>query len=155
MTLHHICCSDPWALVKVFQCGCRINTDRFPKWSPKAHASREKVGGGGTEHAPPGNVLFFISPGSPFLGIMSHSDKILARSIPFSSDEALQIGELLSLSLKMPRNWKTNCPNHLPDFNLQCFKTEEWIISFISHHCNVLFSNIFILKNVTCFPKLN
>ena len=86
---------------------------------------------------------------------MSHSDKILARSIPFSSDEALQIGELLSLSLKMPRNWKTNCPNHLPDFNLQCFKTEEWIISFISHHCNVLFSNIFILKNLTCFPKLN
>ena len=81
---------------------------------------------GGTEHASPGNVLFFLTPQGPFppppfLGIMSHSERILASSIPFSSDEALQIGELLLLSLKMPENWKKNCSNHLPDFNLECF----------------------------------
>ena len=68
MTLHHICCSDPWALVKVSQCGCRINTHRFPKWSPKAHASRGKVGGG-YGACSPRKCFVFYPQGSLSLGL--------------------------------------------------------------------------------------
>ena len=114
MTLHHICWSDSWALVKVSQCGCGINNDRFPKWSPKVHASRGRWVGG-TEHAPP--------------------DRILASSIPFSSDEALQIGELLSLSLKMPENWEKKLSQPFTRFQLGMFYSviylfwKIWLVS--------------------------
>ena len=103
---------------------------------------RTHLGGrwvGGTEHASPGNVLFFNSPGSfprpPFLGIMSHSERILASSIPFSSDEALQIGELLSLSLKMPENWKKKLFQPFTRFQLGMFYSviylfwKIWLVS--------------------------
>ena len=43
--------------------GSRINTDRFPKWAPKAQASS-----GVQEWAPPGKNLDFYSLKSPFLG---------------------------------------------------------------------------------------
>ena len=54
----------------------KLNSDRFPKRSPKVGGG----GGGGVRgHTSPGNCLDFHSLKSPFLGVLGHSDRILAR----------------------------------------------------------------------------
>ena len=52
----------------------KLNCDRFPKRSPKV------VGGGGCPGAHiPGKLFGFSLPKVTFLGVLSHSDRILAR----------------------------------------------------------------------------
>ena len=62
--------------VNVFRRGSRINTDRLPKRTSRAQASRGFRG-----HAPPQNFLDFNSLKSPFPGFPSLSDRILANSV--------------------------------------------------------------------------
>ena len=55
----------------------RINTDGFPKRAPKAQAS-----GGVRVHVPRGKFFRFWLSEVLFPGFLSHSDRILASSIP-------------------------------------------------------------------------
>ena len=61
-------------LSKTSRRGSRIHTDGFPKRAPKAQASRGIWGA-----CSPEKCFGFYLPKVPFLGFLSHSDRILAR----------------------------------------------------------------------------
>ena len=68
----------------------RINTDQFPKRAPKAQASRRFWG-----NALLGNVFDFNFLKYPFLGFWAVQTGCCP--VPFSSDEAFQLGKIFSI----------------------------------------------------------
>ena len=64
-----------WKYARKGRIGSRINTDGFPKRGLK-------ILGGVRGHVPPGKFFRFWLPEVLFPGFLSHSDRILASSIP-------------------------------------------------------------------------
>ena len=134
MTLHH----DQWALVKVSQCGCRINTDRFPKWSPKAHASRGKVGGGVRSMLQ--EMFCFLTPQGPSPAPLSLELWVIQKGywpVPFRSPrmKRCKLANYYHYLLKCPKIGKKKLFQPFTRFQLGMFYSviylfwKIWLVS--------------------------
>ena len=141
LTPHH----DPWALNWLRRLSADVGyilTD-FLNDRPR----RTLLGGrwvGSTKHASPGNVLFFNSPGS---------FPLLPRPPPLSFELWVIQKGYWPVPIHSPRMKRCKLANYY-HYLLECPKIGKKIVPTIYQIStwNVLFSNIFILKNLTCLP---
>ena len=78
------------------RCGSRIHTDGFPKWAPKAQASRGESG----DMLPSEKFLDFLLPKVSFPGFLSYSDRIIGKRSTFYHLKCIHIWKIWPLFVK-------------------------------------------------------